>query len=165
MDLNKRPRKEDTGHRGSKPEVITRIAQTIAVLTKLRIIWSDRNITLKSKIRLMRSLVFSIYPICLRIMDLNKRPRKEDTDHRDEMLSQTPRHLSYKDHLTNEEVRKQIQQSIGPFDDLLTTVKNCKLKWYGHVVRSKGLAKTILQGTVQGQRVRGRQRKRWEDNI
>ena len=32
----------------------------------------------------------------------------------------------YKDHITNEEVRKQIQQSIGPFDDLLTTVKKQK---------------------------------------
>ena len=45
---------------GSKPEVIARIAQTIAALTKLRIIWSDRNITLKSRNKLMRSLVFSI---------------------------------------------------------------------------------------------------------
>ena len=49
--------------------------------------------------------------------------------------------------------------------DLLTTVKRRKLKWYGHVTRSSGLAKTILQGTVQGGRRRGRQRKRWEDNI
>ena len=31
--------------------------------------------------------------------------------------------------------------------------------------RSSGLAKTILQGTVQGRRQRGRQRKRWENNI
>ena len=46
---------------GSKPEVIARIAQTIAALTKLRTIWNDRNITLKSKIRLMRSLVLSIF--------------------------------------------------------------------------------------------------------
>ena len=34
-----------------------------------------------------------------------------------------------------------------------------------HVTLSSGLAKTILQGTVQGGRRRGRQRKRWEDNI
>ena len=27
------------------------------------------------------------------------------------------------------------------------------------------LAKTILQGTVQGKRRKGRQKKRWEDNI
>ena len=39
------------------------------------------------------------------------------------------------------------------------------LKWYGHVTGSSGLAKTILQGTLQGGRRRGRQRKRWEDNI
>ena len=37
--------------------------------------------------------------------------------------------------------------------------------WYGHVSRSSGLAKTILQGTVKGGRRQGRQRKRWEDNI
>ena len=37
------------------------------------------------------------------------------------------------------------------------------MKWYGHVTRPSGLAKTILRGTVQGGRRRGRQRKRWED--
>ena len=31
--------------------------------------------------------------------------------------------------------------------------------------RSAGLAKTILQGTVQGRRRRGQQKKRWEGNI
>ena len=36
---------------------------------------------------------------------------------------------------------------------------------YHYVSRSSGLAKTILQGTVQGGRKRGRQKKRWEDNI
>ena len=49
--------------------------------------------------------------------------------------------------------------------DHLTIVKRCKLQWYGHVSRSSGLAKTILQGTVKGGRRQGRQRKRWEDNI
>ena len=34
----------------------------------------------------------------------------------------------------------------------------------GHVSRSSGLAKTILQGTVQGKRRKGRQ-KRWAYNI
>ena len=33
------------------------------------------------------------------------------------------------------------------------------------ISRSSGLAKTILQGTVKGKRKRGRQKKRWEDNI
>ena len=74
-------------------------------------------------------------------------------------------HISYKDHVTNEEVRAKIQQAIGPHEDLLTTIKRRKLQWYGHVSRSSGLAKTILQGTVKGGRRQGGQRKRWEDNI
>ena len=73
--------------------------------------------------------------------------------------------ISYKDHVTNEEVCAKIQQAIGRHEYLLTIVKRCKLHWYGHVSRSSGLAKTILQGTVKGGRRRGRQRKRWEDNI
>ena len=73
--------------------------------------------------------------------------------------------ISYKDHVTNEEVRVKIQQAIGPREDLLTIVKRRKLQWYGHVSRSSGLAKTILRGTVKGGRRQGRQRKRWEDNI
>ena len=32
-------------------------------------------------------------------------------------------HISYKDHVTNEEVRAMIQQAIGPHEDLLTIVK------------------------------------------
>ena len=59
-------------------------------------------------------------------------------------------HISCKDHVTNEEVRAKIQQAIGPHEDLLTIEKRRKLQWYGHVSRSLGLAKTILQGTVKG---------------
>ena len=74
--------------------------------------------------------------------------------------------ISYKDRVTNEEVRIKIQQTIGPHEDiLLTIVKRRKLQWYGHVSRSSGLAKTILQGTVKGGRRQGGQRKRWEANI
>ena len=73
--------------------------------------------------------------------------------------------ISYKDHVTNEEVCVRIQQAIGPHENLLTTVKRRKLQWYGHVYRSSGLSKTVLQGTVKGERRQGRQRKRWEDNI
>ena len=75
------------------------------------------------------------------------------------------KHISYKDHVTNEEVHANIQQASEPHEDLLTIKKRCKLQWYGHVSRSSGPAKTILQGTVKGGRRQGRQTKRWEDNI
>ena len=80
------------------------------------------------------------------------------------MFPQTSR-ISYRNHITNEGVNARTGNVIGPYGDLLTSVKRRKLKWYGHVTRSSGLAKTILQETVQGGRRKGRQRKRWEDNI
>ena len=58
--------------------------------------------------------------------------------------------ISYKDHVSNEEIRIKIQQAIGPHEDLLTIVKRRKLQWYCHVSRSSGLTKTTLQGTVKG---------------
>ena len=36
--------------------------------------------------------------------------------------------ISYKDHVTNEEVHPKIQQAIGPHEDLLTIVKRRKLQ-------------------------------------
>ena len=74
-------------------------------------------------------------------------------------------YISYRDHVTNEEVHANIQQAIGPHEDLLTIVKRRKLQWYDHVSRSSGLAKTIFKVTVKGGRRQGRQRKKWEDNI
>ena len=45
----------------SMSEIRSRIAQTIAALTELKIIWDDKNIDLSSKISLLRSLVMSIF--------------------------------------------------------------------------------------------------------
>ena len=42
---------------GSKPEILSRMAQTTAALTRLKPVWNDRSISPSSKIRLMRSLV------------------------------------------------------------------------------------------------------------
>ena len=74
-------------------------------------------------------------------------------------------HISYKDHVRNEEVCAKVQQATGPHEDLLTNVTRHKLQWYGHVSHSSGLAKTILQGTVKGDRRQGRQRKQTEEEV
>ena len=61
-------------------------------------------------------------------------------------------HISYKDHVTNEEVGAKIQQAIGQHEDLLTIVKRRTLQWHGHVSHSSDLAKSILRGTAKGGR-------------
>ena len=71
--------------------------------------------------------------------------------------------VSYRDHITNKEVKARFGNAIGQYEDL-TSMKRRKLKWYGHITRSFGLAGTILQGTAQGGRqteeMMGRQHQR-----
>ena len=149
---------------GSKPEILSRTAQATAALTRLKPAWIDKSISLGSKIRLMRSFVTAIFLYTCEswtlTAELQRRIQAMEMRCYRKILQ-----FSYKDHVTNEEVRAKIQQATGPHEDLLTVVKRRKLQWYGHVSRSSGLAKTILQGTVKGGKRQGRQRKRWEGNI
>ena len=46
---------------GSKPEILSRIEQATAALTWKKPVWIDKGISLSSKMRLMRSLVTSIF--------------------------------------------------------------------------------------------------------
>ena len=150
---------------GSKTEVLSRIAQTIASLSRLKIIWRDKNISLASNVKLMHTLILSTFLYACESWTLTA-----EIERRIQALEmrcyRRLLNISYKDHVTNEEVRNRIQNAIGVHDDLITMVKKRKLRLYGHISRSSGLAKTILQGTVkEGARRRGRQKKRWEDNI
>ncbi|WP_419613274.1 hypothetical protein, partial [Thiolapillus sp.] len=150
--------------KGSKPEILSRIAQTTAALTRLKPVWIDKSTSLSFKIRLMCSLVTSIFLYACESWTLTAEPQRR-IKAMEVRCYRKILHISYKDHVNNEEVRAKIQQAIGPNEDLLTSVKRRKLQWYGHVSRTSGLAKTILQGTVKGGRRQGGQRKRWEDNI
>ena len=46
---------------GSKPEILSGIAQTTAAMIRLKPVWNDRSISLGSRIQLMRSLITSIF--------------------------------------------------------------------------------------------------------
>ena len=50
---------------GSKPEILSRIAQTTAALTRLKPVWIEKSIFLSSKIRLMRFPCHIHFPVCL----------------------------------------------------------------------------------------------------
>ncbi|WP_419585718.1 hypothetical protein, partial [Thiolapillus sp.] len=97
---------------GSKPELLCRIAQATAALTRLKPIW----------IRLMRSLVTSIFLYACEswtlTVELQRRIQAVEMRCYLKIL-----HISYKDHVTNEEVRAKIQQAVGPHEDLLTIEK------------------------------------------
>ena len=150
----------------SKPEILSRIAQTTAALSRLKIIWRYKNISLASKVKLMRTLILSTFLYAREswtlTAEIKRRVQALEMGCYRRLLN-----ISYKDHVTNEEVCNRIQNAIGLHGDLLTMIKKRKLRWYmyGHISRSSGMTKTIMQGTMKGASRRGRQKKRWEDNI
>ena len=89
----------------------------------------------------MRSIVISIFLYACEswtlTAELEKRTQTFEMNCYRRLLN-----ISYKDHVTNEEVRRKIQAAIGEYDELLTLVKKRKLRWFGHISRSSGLAKT-----------------------
>ena len=138
---------------------------TSGVNTEIKVIvWIDKSISLSSKTRLMHSLVTSIFLYACESWTLTAEPQRRIQAIEMRYYRKILR-ISYKGRVTNEEICAKIQQAVGPHKDFLIIVTRRKLKWYGHVSRSSGLAKTILQGTVKGRSRQGRQKKRWEDNI
>ena len=85
---------------GSKPEILSRLAQTAAALTRLKPVWSDRNISLSSKIRLMCSFVTSIFLYACESWSFSAELQR--TIRATEMRCYRKiERISYKDHVTN----------------------------------------------------------------
>ena len=128
---------------GSKSVILSRIAQTTTALSRLKLIWRDKNISLASKVKLMRTLILSTFLYACEswtlTAEIERRIQAPEMRCYRRLLN-----ISYKDHVTNEEVRNLIQNATGVHDDLLTKVKKRKLRWYGHISRSFSLAMITL---------------------
>ena len=92
---------------GFKLEVFSRTAQATAALSNLKPIWRNNNLSLGSKVKLMHSLVISISLYACESWTLT--PELEKIAQAFEM------NISYKEHATNEEVRRRIQPAIGKY--------------------------------------------------
>ena len=147
----------------SKPEICARIAQASAALAKLKQIWTSSKISLTHKLKLANSLVVSIFLYGCESWTLNAALEKKIKAFEMKVYRRLL-NISWRDHITNDEVRERLADLL-PEDDLLTTIKKRKLRWYGHVTRGESLSKTFLQGTVPGTRSQGRPKKTWNDNI
>jgi len=148
----------------SNNEVKARIATATSALARLERIIRSNIISFCTKYHLYKSLVISILLYGCESWTLSAELERriqafENKCHR-RLLK-----ISYKEHKTNNYVKEEIKKCVGPQEPLLSTIKRRKLMCFGHTTRHNTLAKTILQGTVEGKRRRGRQKKSWVDNI
>ena len=92
-----------------KPEILSRIAQATAAPTKQKPIWRDNHISLWSKVKLMSSLAFSIFLYTCESWTLTAELEKR-TQALERRCYRRQLNISYKDHVTKEEVHRKIQK-------------------------------------------------------
>ena len=123
--------------------MLSRIAQTTTAFTWLKPVLNEKSISVTSKIRLIRSLVTSIFLFACESWTLTAELQRR-IQAMDVMCCRKILRISYKVHVTNEKVRAKIQQAIGRHEDLLNIVKRRKLQRYRHVFHSSCLSKHHL---------------------
>ena len=148
----------------SKDEILARTGKTTAALSRLNVIWYDKTLQLKLKIRLMQSLVNSIFLYACEKWTITKKLQRKITTLKMRCLRRLL-NISYRDRITNIEVRNRVTKEIGPHSEILAMVIAKKLRLFGHVTRSKSMSKTILQGSIEVKRRLGRPKIQWQDNI
>ena len=69
--------------------------------------------------------------------------------------------ISWTERVRNEEVLRR----VGEERTLINTIWRRKARWTGHVIRSEGLLRTVIEGRAEGKRPRGRKRMMMLDDI
>ena len=145
-------------------EIRKRIAMATSAMARLNRLWNSDSLSFWVKYKLYRALVMSIFLYGCESWTLLAETERRIQAFENKSLRKLL-HITYHEHKTNEYVRNTVEGLVGPQEPLLARVKRRKLQWYGHTTRHDSLSKTILQGTLEGGRRRGRQRKSWTDNI
>ena len=148
----------------SSKELRTRLTLGVAAMASLARLWSGRSISIRTKVRVYRSMVVPVVTYGCEAWTLKAEEERRLQAFENKCYRRILK-IPYTEHRTTEYVWKRIDDICGPHSRILSCVRERKLNWYGHLCRHTSLAKTVQQGTVPGGRSRGRPRKRWSDNI
>ncbi|KAI5752610.1 hypothetical protein M8J77_018598 [Diaphorina citri] len=130
--------------------------------------WKHKNlfrsgVKLETKLKILKTYVFSILTYGCESWTLNERQEKKITAFEFWCYRRILK-ISWRDRITNIEVLRRMNL---PSVELLTTIKQRKTRYAGHIIRGSSgtLLAKIIEGKVEGTRDRGRQRRKWIDNI
>ena len=148
----------------STTEVRIRLATATSAMANLGRIWKSKSISFPTKLKLYRSLVLSILLYGCESWTLSAELEKRIVAFEMKCYRKLL-NIPWVERKTNNFVQAEITRCAGPQEPLLAIVRRRKLAWFGHVTRHNTLSKTILQGTVEGGRRKGRPRKSWTEDI
>ena len=123
------------------------------VMTNINSILKSRDITLSTKVCLVKAMVFPVVMYgcaCRRIDSFELRCWRK--------LLRVP--------WTARRSNRSILKEISPECSLEGLILKLKLQYFGHLMqRADSFEKTLMLGKIEGRRIRGWQRMRWLDSI
>ena len=130
-------------------------------MTNLDSIFKSRDITLPTKVRLVKAMVF---PVVIYACE-SWTTKKAECRRIDAVELWCWRRL-LRVPWTARRSNQSILKEISPEYSLEGLMLKLKLQYFGHLVRrSDSFEKTLMLGKIEGRRRRGRQRMRWLDGV
>ena len=131
------------------------------VMTNLDSIFKSRDITLPTKVRLVKAMVFPVVMYGCESWTAKKAERRR-IDAFELWCWRRLSRVPWTARRSNQSILKEINLECS----LEGLILKLKLQYFGHLIRrADTLEKTLMLGGIGGRRRRGRQRMRWLDGI
>ena len=136
-------------------------SETIKAVTNLNIILKSRDITLLTKVWLVKTMVFPVV-IYGRESWTIKKAERQRIDAFELWCWRRLLRVPWTARRSNPSILKE----ISPEFSLEGLILKLKLQYFGHLMwRTDSLEKTLMLGKIEGRKRRGWQRMRWLDGI
>src|SRR5574341_1449584 len=142
-------------------EIKRRLLLGRKVMTKLDSIFKSRDITLPTKVRLVKAMVFPVVMYGCESLTVKKAECRR-IDAFELWCWRRLLRVPWTARRSNQSILKEISPGIS----LEGVMVKVKLQYFGHLMRSTdSFEKTLMLGKIKGRRRRGRQGMRWLDGI
>ena len=130
-------------------------------MTNLDSIFKSRDITLTTKVHLVKATVFPVVMYGYESWTVKKAERQR-IDAFELWYWRRLLRVTWSARISNQSILKE----ISPECSLEGLMVKLKLQYFGHLMRrGDSFEKTLMLGKIEGRRRRGRQRMRWLDGI
>ena len=130
-------------------------------MTNLDSIFKSRDITLPTKVHLVKAMVFPLVMYGCESWTVKKAERRR-IDAFELLCWRRLLRVPWNARRSNQSILKEISPGIS----LEGMILKLKLQYFGHLMRRvDSLEKTLMLGRIRGRRRRGQQRMRWLDGI
>lgn len=134
-------------------DIKTRVALAKSSFTRMKSTLTSRKIAMNTKIRLLKSYIWSVLLYGCEAWTLSKRAVKL-IDGAEMWFYRRMLKIKWSDKISNESVLRKVNVK----KNLVNSVRKIQLEFVGHILREKGIEWYCVSGKIEGKRSRGRPR-------